>query len=72
VAANVERFPVVGFIHTRKRVGFRLATAVIFTVLVALWLGSQGDLEPASLLLIYLISIAMTGLYFGIQSLDRE
>lgn len=28
VATSVERFPVVGFIHC-KRVGFRLATAVI-------------------------------------------
>jgi len=28
VATSVERCPVVGFSHTRKRVGFRLATAV--------------------------------------------
>ena len=28
-ATSVERSPVVSFIHTRKRVGFRLATAVI-------------------------------------------
>jgi hypothetical protein len=55
-----------------RQLAFGKEAGVIFTVLVVLWLGSQGDLDPASLLLIYLISIAMTGLYFGIQSLDRE
>jgi hypothetical protein len=32
VATSVERLPVVGFIHTGKRVGFRLATAVTVPV----------------------------------------
>ena len=27
-ATNAEQFPVVGFIHTRKRVGFRLESLV--------------------------------------------
>lgn len=44
---------------------------VIFTVLVVLWLGSQGDLDPASLLFIYLTTIGLTGLFFVIQSVTH-
>lgn len=44
---------------------------VIFTVFVVLWLGSQGELDPLSLLFIYLTTIALTGLLFAIQSVTR-
>lgn len=45
---------------------------VVFTVLVVLWLTSQGELDPFTLLVVYLTAVALTTAYFGIQSLTRN
>ncbi|MGB9966446.1 hypothetical protein [Halobacterium hubeiense] len=42
---------------------------VVFTVLVGLWLSRQGELDPLSLLGVYLTAVVLTAVYFGIQSL---
>jgi hypothetical protein len=46
--------------------------AVVFTVLVVLWLTSRGELNPLSLVFVYLTAVALTGLYFGVQSLTQK
>ncbi|ERG96810.1 MAG: hypothetical protein J07HQW2_03294 [Haloquadratum walsbyi J07HQW2] len=55
VATSVDRFPAVGFIHTRNRVGFRLDTAVIaFAVagqIVSIVVGAVPRVEGFSELL---------------------
>jgi len=45
---------------------------VIFTVLVVLWLTSRGELDPLSLVFVYFTAVALTGLYFGVQSLTGK
>lgn len=55
-----------------RRLTLGKEAGVIFTVLVVVWLSSQGEIDPLSLLVVYLTAVALTGLYFGVQFLPQR